>query len=221
MTRIRVVIADDHGIVREGIRQVLATEADLEIAGEAADGREALALVEQLVPDVVLLDITMPGMSGLDVVRALRARGSATRVLILSVHDDVAYVTECVRAGAQGYVRKDTTPADLRAAVRAVYAGDGYFSPSIAARLAAALRSESVAAPAHALPTIESLTQREREVLAKVAQGLLNKEIAVALGISIRTVEAHRESIMRKLGARSVAALTRAAIAGGLLDPIG
>lgn len=217
MTPIRVVLADDHGIVREGIRQVLATDPGFEVVGEAADGREALRLVDELAPDVLLLDLTMPGVSGLDVVRALRERGSAPRVLILSVHDDVGYVTECVRAGAQGYVRKDTTPADLRAAIRAVHAGDGYFSPAIAARLAAAIRKEPAAAAAVAVPSIESLTQREREVLAKVAQGMLNKEIAAALGISIRTVEAHRESIMRKLDARSVAALTRAAMAGGLL----
>ena len=217
MTPIRVVIVDDHGIVREGIRQVLGAEPDIAVVGEAADGEGALELDERERPDVMLLDITMPGKSGLEVARALRDRGSTTRVLMLSVHDDSAYVAQSVRSGAQGYVRKDTTPAELRAAVRALHAGDGYFSPVIARQVAAVLRDERDQLE-RATPSLDSLTGREREVLGLIARGLLNKEIAAALGISVRTVEAHRESVMRKLDARSVAALTRAAIAGGLCD---
>ncbi|MGQ0647275.1 MAG: response regulator [Gemmatimonadaceae bacterium] len=218
MTPIRVAIVDDHGIVREGIRQVLGSEVDFEVVGESSDGPGALALIEREAPDVMLLDITMPGMSGLDVVRALRERGAKTRVLMLSVHDDAAYVMESVRNGAQGYVRKDTTPSDLRAAVRALHAGDGYFSPAIASRLASALREERAPSRPPRPPSVDMLTGREREVLGLIGRGLLNKEIAGTLGISVRTVESHRESIMRKLQARSVAALTRAAIAAGLSD---
>jgi DNA-binding NarL/FixJ family response regulator len=214
---IRLVIVDDHGIVREGIRQVIAGDDGMTVAGEAADGVAALALVARERPDVVLLDITMPGMTGLDVVRQLREQGDTTRVLMLSVHDDAAYVMESIRNGAQGYVRKDTTPSDLRAAIRSVHAGDGYFSPSIAHRLANALREDATdASPRPAAPGVDALTNREREVLGLIGRGLLNKEVAATLGISVRTVEAHREAIMRKLDVRSVAGLTRAAIAAGL-----
>lgn len=217
MTTIRLVIVDDHGIVREGIRQVVLGDAEMTVVGEAGDGPTALELIAKEAPHVVLLDITMPGMSGLDVVRALRARGDATRVLMLSVHDDAAYVMESIRIGAQGYVRKDTTPAELRAAIHAVHGGEGYFSPAIAHRLATALREEAApAAPRIATPAVDLLTNREREVLGLIGRGLLNKEVAATLGISVRTVEAHREAIMRKLEVRSVAGLTRAAIAAGL-----
>jgi DNA-binding NarL/FixJ family response regulator len=220
MTTIRIVIVDDHAIVREGIRQVFVSDPGIDVVGEASEGQEALDLVLAESPDVVLLDITMPGMSGVDVARALRERGSATRVLMLSVHDDTTYVLEAVRKGAHGYVRKDTTPADLRAAVRAVHAGDAYFSPAVAKRLAEVVRDGAPRGglrAERATLTVASLTNREREVLAAIARGLLNKEVASELGISIRTVEAHRESIMRKLGVRSVAAMTRAAIDAELI----
>ncbi|MCC6316437.1 MAG: response regulator transcription factor [Gemmatimonadaceae bacterium] len=214
---IRLVIVDDHTIVREGIRQAVVASTDIAVIGEASDGTSALALVDTLRPDVVLLDITMPGMSGLDVVRTLRERGDATRVLMLSVHDDAGYVLASLRNGAQGYVRKDTTPADLRAAIIAVHAGDGYFSPAIAQRLATSVREgQGAAARPPLAASIDALTNREREVLGLLGRGLLNKEVAASLGISVRTVEAHRESIMRKLDVRSVAGLTRVAIAAGL-----
>jgi DNA-binding NarL/FixJ family response regulator len=214
---IRLVIVDDHGIVREGIRAVIVADDGMTVIGEAGDGPAALALIASERPDVVLLDITMPGMTGLDVVRTLRERGDAVRVLMLSVHDDAAYVMESIRNGAQGYVRKDTTPEDLRAAIRSVHAGEGYFSPSIAHRLANALREDATGAtPRPAGPGVDALTNREREVLGLIGRGLLNKEVAATLGISVRTVEAHREAIMRKLEVRSVAGLTRAAIAAGL-----
>jgi DNA-binding NarL/FixJ family response regulator len=158
-------------------------------------------------------------MSGVEVARVLRERGSTARLLMLSVHDDTTYVLESVRKGAHGYVRKDTTPADLRAAVRAVHAGDAYFSPAVAKRLADAVRGESPPGDrqARAVVSLDALTNREREVLGAIARGLLNKEIAAEFSISIRTVEAHRESIMRKLGVRSAAAMTRVAIDGGLV----
>ena len=224
MTPIRVVIVDDHSIVRDGIRQVFASDDGVIVAGEASTGAAAVELVMREAPDVVLLDITMPGMSGVEVARALRERGATARILMLSVHDEATYVLESVRKGAHGYVRKDTTPADLRAAVRAVHAGDAYFSPAVASRLADAVRADPNAAidnRSRAKQRIDSLTHREREVLVAVTRGLLNKEIASEFSISVRTVEAHRESIMRKLGVRTVAAMTRVALDGGLLGENG
>lgn len=224
MTPIRVLLVDDHGIVREGLRQVLLADGDFDVVGEAANGVQALDIAARVRPDVVLLDLTMPGDSGLVVAQKLRQEVPNSRVLILSVHDDAEYVLESVRAGAHGYLRKDTTPADLRAAIRAVHSGDAYFSPAVAKRLTEVLRSESsVPAPAPVVvpASLDALTNREREVLAAVARGLLNKEIAGQLGISVRTVEAHRDSLVRKLGIRSAAGLTRFAMEQGLLKEDG
>ena len=219
MTGIRVLIVDDHGIVREGLRQVLLADSDFAVVGEAADGVEALDLAVRERPDVILLDITMPGDSGLVVAQRLRQLVPESRVLILSVHDDAEYVLESVRAGAHGYLRKDTTPADLRSAVRAVHRGDAYFSPVVAKRLTELLRKDAIPAAAVAATSasLDALTNREREVLVHVAHGRQNKEIAGALGISVRTVEAHRDSMVRKLGIRSTAGLTRFAMEQGLL----
>ena len=219
MTGIRVLIVDDHGIVREGLRQVLLADSDFAVVGEAADGVEALDIAVRERPDVILLDITMPGDSGLVVAQRLRQLVPESRVLILSVHDDAEYVLESVRAGAHGYLRKDTTPADLRSAVRAVHRGDAYFSPVVAKRLTELLRKDAIPAAAVAATSasLDALTNREREVLVHVAHGRQNKEIAGALGISVRTVEAHRDSMVRKLGIRSTAGLTRFAMEQGLL----
>jgi DNA-binding NarL/FixJ family response regulator len=225
VTPIRVLVVDDHGIVREGLRQVLQADGDFNVVGEAANGAEAIAIAERERPDVILLDLTMPGDSGLVVAQRLRQLVPDSRVLILSVHDDAEYVLESVRAGAHGYLRKDTTPADLRTAVRAVHSGDAYFSPAVAKRLTEVLRSEAAPSPpvAAALstlppaPSLDALTNREREVLTLVARGFLNKEIGGQLGISVRTVEAHRDSMVRKLGIRSAAGLTRFAMEQGLL----
>jgi len=221
-TPIRVLLVDDHGIVREGLRQVLAADADFDVVGEASNGAQALAIAAREQPDVVLLDITMPGDSGLVVAQKLRQEVPKARVLILSVHDDAEYVLESVRAGAHGYLRKDTTPADLRAAVRAVHSGDAWFSPAVAKRLTEVLRSETpMPTPQPTPASLDVLTNREREVLALVARGLLNKEIGGQLGISVRTVEAHRDSLVRKLGIRSAAGLTRFAMEQGLLKDNG
>lgn len=217
MTPIRVVLVDDHDIVREGLRQVLQTSGDFEVVGEAGDGRNAMKVVLDQRPDVVLLDITLPGESGIDVLHRLRSALPELRVLMLSVHDDAEYVLESVRSGARGYLRKDTTPADLRAAVLAVNAGDAYFSPAVAKRLTEVLRTEHTSSPAPPRAALDMLTKREREVLALIARGLPHKEIGVQLGISARTVEAHRNSLARKLGMRSTAELTRFALESGVL----
>jgi len=208
---IRVLVADDHMIVRTGIRHVLEGQAEFEVVGEAASGEEALELTPRLKPDVVLLDISMPGPSGLQVTERLRATSPGTRVLILSMYDNAEYVLQSVRAGAHGYLLKDTAATELRDAVRTVCRGESYFSPPVATRLTAAVRGEET----H--PGLEQLTGRERDVLLGIARGQTNKEIAGELGISHRTVETHRESLMRKLKLRSVAELTRFALSAGLV----
>ena len=213
---IRVALIDDHTIVRAGLRMVLEADPDFEIAGEAETAAAALELVRRERPDVALIDINLPDESGLRVAAELRTTESSVRVLILSVHDDPEIVRESVRLGAHGYVRKDTTPADLRAAIRAVHNGDAYFSPSVARTLAEALREQAGTADG-----LERLTEREKDVLSRVARGLSNKEIAAELGISVRTVESHRDSLMRKTGLRNAAALTRYALESGLVASSG
>jgi DNA-binding NarL/FixJ family response regulator len=204
---IRVLVADDHAVVREGIRSVLHGEEGFTLVGEASTAAEAIRLVGDLHPDVAVLDVTMPGGSGLEAVGRIRRQSPSTRVLMLSMHDNPEYARESVRAGAHGYLLKDSAAAELRQAVRAVSGGGTYF--------AAAPGGSS--APAGA--ALGPLTGRERDVLAGVALGRTNKEIAASLGISSRTVETHRESLMRKTGVRTVAGLTRLAMDAGLVPP--
>ncbi len=212
--RIRVLVVDDHAVVREGIRGVLASTPEIEVVGEASDGAEALELTEARRPHVVVLDLTMPGMSGLEATAKLRADFDDVRVLILSMHDHPEYVLQAVRAGAHGYVLKDATPEELRTAVRAVYEGEEYIVAAAARQLNVAVRGEQEASAREAL--VAQLTPRERDVLVRVTKGLTNKDIAGELGISPRTVETHRDSIARKLGIRSVAELTRLVLETGL-----
>lgn len=214
MNPTRVLIVDDHAVVREGIRTVLAADPEFAVTGEASNGREAIERVAADRPDVVLLDLSMPVLSGLDAVPLLCRAAPAVRILMLSVYDDAEYIMKAIRTGAHGYVRKDTSPEELREAIRAVRRGEGFFSPGVAGRLADALRRDDEAVAPR--PPAEVLTAREREVLAGVARGELNKEIAARLRISVRTVEAHRENLSRKLGIRSAAALTRYALEHGL-----
>lgn len=214
MKPLRVLVVDDHTVVREGLRRVLEEGSGLRVVAEAASGAEALQRAIEEKPDVVLLDLTMPGPGGggLEVVRALRDQVPAARVLILSVHDDREYVLESVRAGAHGYLRKDSSPAEIRQAIRAVSTGDSFFSPPVARHLAAAVQGDDNPVPAR----LAVLTSREREVLVRVARGRTNRETAAELGISVRTVETHRDSLMRKLGIHTVAELTRFALENGL-----
>ena len=216
-TPISVIVVDDHAVVREGIRSVLAAKPEFEVLGEAADGAEAMVLAERHQPDVVVLDVTMPGESGLQVAARLRQRLPTVRVLILSMHDRTEYVLEAVRAGASGYLLKDATPAEVRDAVRTVHRGETYFCPAVLEKIGAALRGELDREERRG--TLELLTPREREVLTGIADGRTNKEIAAELGISPRTVETHRESVMRKLRIRTVAGLTRFALESGLIRP--
>jgi DNA-binding NarL/FixJ family response regulator len=213
---ITILVADDHAVVREGIRTVLEESEDLEVVAEAADGVEAVSLAKEHGPDVVILDITMPGYTGLQVTELLREELPECRVLILSMHDHPEYVLSAVRAGARGYILKDAGPQEVREAVRAVNRGEEHFAPTVEVQLHAALRGE--AARGEVLAQLQELTTREQEVLARVADGRTSREIAEEFGISPRTVETHRESLMRKLEIRTVAGLTRFAIESGLVE---
>jgi DNA-binding NarL/FixJ family response regulator len=212
MTQIRVAVVDDHAVVREGIRRVLEGEPGVTVVGEGANGDEALRLVAKEKPDVLVMDVAMPGKSGLQVAADLHRQGSPTKVLMLSMYDQPEYVLESVKSGARGYLLKDSPPAELRRAVRAVYNGEQFFPPAVAARLTDALR-----APVPQAAATDVLTPREKEVLIGVAAGETNKEIAARLGISHRTVETHRESLMSKLDVRTVAGLTKLALEEGLI----
>ena len=215
ITRVRVVLADDHALVREGIRHVLDADAGIEVVGEASNGADAIALALEHLPDVVLLDITMPGENGLRAAARLREALPDARILMLSMHDNAEYVREGMRIGTHGYLLKDSAGEELRAAIRAVHAGGTFFSPAVVRRLTATPESP---APAPAYAQLELLTPRERDVLQGIADGHTNKAIAAELGISRRTVEAHRESLMRKLEIHNVAGLTRFALEVGLLS---
>ena len=203
--RIRVLIVDDHAVVREGIRHVLSTD----------EGLEALVLVDRFQPDVVVLDLSMPGISGLEVVARLRTDVPDTKVLVLSIHDQDEYVLESLRAGAHGYLRKDSSPSEIRRAIRRVFEGGSVLSPAVASQLSSALQNER--AQEERQHKIAQLSAREREVLVEIAKGATSKEIAGRFGISPRTVESHREALTRKLGIRGVAGLTRLAIDLGLI----
>lgn len=209
---IRVAVVDDHAVVREGIRRVLEGEPGIVVVAEGKDGAEAIALVAKDDPDVLVIDVAMPGATGIAVTAELTQRHPDTRVLVLSMYDQPEYVLESVKAGARGYLLKDSPPAELRKAVRAVFAGQQYFPPAVAERLTAALREPPPTSP------LDALTPRERDVFLGVARGETNKQIAARLGISHRTVETHRESLMGKLDIRTVAGLTKLAIEEGLLD---
>ena len=214
---VRVLIVDDHAVVREGIRHVLASAGGpgFAVVGEASNGKDAVALAVSLNPDVVVLDLSMPEMSGLDAAAKIREAAPRTAILILSIHDHEEYVVESVRVGAQGYLRKDAPPAELRAAVRALSVGDSYFSEPVAGALSADRGRKD-----DRQSRVATLTPREREVLIEIARGSSNKDIATRCGISVRTVESHREALMKKLGLRGAASLTRFAVDLGLVTTI-
>ena len=211
--RIKILIVDDHPVVRKGLRSCLAQQTHLEVVGEAAEGHEGVRKAKELAPDVVVMDIDMPQMNGLAATEVLRKEVPQIKVLILSMHQHTEYVLRILRCGAAGYVLKDASPEELVKAIETVHSGEAFFSPNIA-RVAL---NQFVRGPS-AGPSATDLSNREREVLIHIAEGLSNKEIASRLGVGVRTVETHRERIMRKLNIHSVAGLTRFALAKGLIS---
>jgi len=209
-----LVLADDHPVVRKGLRAVLRAEQEFELVGEVADGLEAVRAVERLKPHVLIVDVLMPALNGIEVTRQVTQRLPATRVIVLSMYDNEAYVQEALRNGASGYVLKDSTEAELVEAVKEVAGGRIYLSARLSRRAleAYARRARDVATDAHDL-----LTTREREVLQLAAEGNSNPAIAAKLFISVRTVETHRANVMHKLGLQSQTDLIRYAFRRGIL----
>ncbi len=216
MNKIRVFLADDHLILREGIRALLEKVSDIEMVGEAGDGAEAVAKVEQLVPDVVLMDITMPGLNGLEATRQIKQKNPQVKVLILTMHETNQYLSQMLQAGASGYVVKTTATSELISAIRAVHQGDVYLYPSITRMLVEDYLQRVKGGEEKT--SYEGLTSREREILMYIAEDRKNKEIADLLGISVRTVQAHRTNLMDKLGAHDRTELVKYAISKGIID---
>ena len=212
---IRAVIVDDHAVVRSGIKLLLDREEDIEVVGEAGNAKDAIFRARALKPDVILLDVVMPGQSGIEVLPSLLKEAPETKVLVLSMQDDPSYVREAFAAGASGYVLKEAADEEVVSAVREIADGGRYVHPALGARLVAAEAEARAAADA------DPLSDREREVLRLLALGHTNQEIAKMLYISVRTAETHRAHIMQKLGLSTRAELVRHALAQGLLDESG
>lgn len=211
--KIRILLVDDHKIVREGISSLLKQYPDMEVIGEAADGRSALRLVKELSPDLVIMDISMPDLNGIDATRRINAEHPEIKVIALSMHYDKQFVSEMFKAGAEGYLLKDSAFEELEHAIRIVMDNKTYINPQIAGLVVESLASQSTHANHQAF---NLLTEREREVLQLIAEGKSTKQIASDLNVSAKTVESHRRQVMGKLNIRNVAELTKYAIREGL-----
>ncbi len=210
----RVIIADDHQVVREGIARLFAERPEFEVVGQAGDGEEAVALVAEKQPDVVLMDIQMPRLSGIDAIRRIVKSGSGAKILVLSAHESRANVEQALRAGASGYLVKTGSFAEVLVAVAAVMQGASYLSPAVTRQVV-----DAIARPGDSVaPGIAMLTDREREVLELVAEGHSSKEIAPMLGVSLKTIDSHRSNLMDKLDIHKVSGLVRYAIRMGLVE---
>jgi DNA-binding NarL/FixJ family response regulator len=207
----RILLVDDHSVVRQGFRMILQAQADMEVVGEASNGREAVEQAAKLQPDIAVIDVSMPELNGIEATRRIADTSPRTRVLALSMHKDAVYVREILRAGARGYLLKDSDEGDLVAAVRAVSRGEGFLSPAIADAVLNDYRR-------HVSDPIDLLSSREREVLQMIAEGKTNKEIATTLNLSVYTIEAHRGRIMEKLNLHSAGEIVRFAVRKGLID---
>jgi two-component system nitrate/nitrite response regulator NarL len=213
--KIRIMLADDHPIVRNGIKDALSKQKNIEVVAEASNGAQVLRKAKELLPDIVLMDISMPGMGGLEATQRLRSAAPTVKVLVFTMHDNKEYVLEIIRSGASGYVLKDTSTLELVRAIETVYRGGTFFSSKVS-KLLLDQYIKKVSTGVETSP--EELSKREAEILVLVAGGKSNKEIANQLKISIRTCEAHREKIMKKLNLHSVAELTQYAISKGLIS---
>jgi DNA-binding NarL/FixJ family response regulator len=212
----RIVIAEDHTILREGLRALLSSSPDFDIVGEAEDGREAIRCVEKLKPNLILTDLSMPRMNGMDAIREIRKKAPETKILVLTVHKTEEYILATLKAGADGYLLKDSTHGELLAAVRHVLSGKHYISPGISDKVLDGYLDGRKTLKTRT--SWETLTQREREILKLIAEGYKNKEIADDLCISVKTVEKHRANLMEKLNLHNVQALTTYAIEKGLVS---
>ena len=210
MSKIRVFLTDDHTLFRQGLRTLLAAEPDLEIAGEAANASDAVAMTRQVRPDVVLMDIGMAGMSSFEATRQIRKERPETRVVFLSMYDDEDYLSECVEMGASGYILKDSPADQLLTAIREVHRGGSYLSPRLLTRLVDDFRTQGHGVTRQ--PRFGTLTKREREILKMLAEGKSVKEIAASFDLSVKTVEAHKFNLMRKLDIHNKAQLVQYAI---------
>jgi len=217
MKRITVLLAEDHMIVREGFRKMLELDTDFEVVGEAKDGRQAVTLVKKYRPDVVLMDIAMPLLNGLEATRQILKAVPCTKILILSAHNDDAYVHNATEAGAMGFLIKQTSSHEVCRAIREIQNGKTFFSPSVSVRLNR-LNPQSPDHKGRLNKKIAGLTSREMEVLQLIAEGGSNKQIASELGIGIKTVEKHRQHLMQKLDIHDTAGLTRYAIGAGIIE---
>jgi two-component system response regulator NreC len=211
----RIVIAEDHTILREGLCTLLSSQEDLQVVGEAGDGREAIRLVENLTPDLILTDLSMPKMNGVEAIREIRKRIPQTKILALTVHKTEEFILEVLQAGADGYIPKDASSNELMMAIRSVLMGKRYLCPSVSKVVIEGYlesrRTTKVSTP------WDTLTKREREILKLIAEGHKNKEVADYLYISVKTVEKHRANLMKKLDLHSAAALTAYAMERGLV----
>lgn len=217
MRKIKVMLADDHTVLRQGLRSLLTAEPDIEIVGEAENGRQTVQMAKKCDPEVLIMDIAMPHLNGIEATRQIMKESPGVKILVLSSHSDDEYVHQLTKAGAVGYLLKQTAAHDLITAIRETALGNAYFSPTISKRLADRYRQSFLAGKS---PQSEGsqLTSREMEVLQLVAEGYVNKEIAAELSISIKTVEKHRQQVMDKLNIHDVAGLTRFAIARGIVE---
>ena len=211
---ISIIVCDDHSIVREGIRHVIEREEDLKLCGEAADGSQALELIAAEQPDVAILDITMPGLGGLETLERLRSEHPDVKTILLSVHAETPVVRSAVALAPDGYVLKSGPPQEIVTAIRTVVRGGSYFSPTVARAIVTQMRESADAKP----EPFSVLSTREREVLRCIAEGLSSKEIATQLGLSTKTIEAHRASLMRKVSLHKATDLVRYAIRHGLIE---
>ena len=217
MKRITVLLAEDHMIVREGFRKMLELEDDIQVVGEAPNGRQALALAKKLRPELILMDIAMPLLNGLEATRQILKALPATKIVILSAHADDAYLQSAIESGAVGFLLKQTSAHDVCRAIREVQKGKTFFSPSVTKRIDQ-LNRKSPDRSSAVSKRAAQLTSREMEVLQLIAEGKANKETASELGIGTKTVEKHREHLMRKLGIHDTAGLTRYAISAGIIE---